>query len=752
MARNITILAWLLGAVLHAQTEAPWSVRMAVTLMDNHRDSIVYNLAEEADWDYEMGLYLKSLEMLWRQTGDGTYFYYIRRQMDRYVREDGSLRTYDEAAYNIDHITPGRVLLMLWQQTGQEKYLLGAAQLRKQLANHPRTHEGGFWHKKRYPWQMWLDGLYMAQPFYAEYSICLGEPQNFDDIANQFVWMEQHARDTHSGLLYHGWDESRQQRWANPATGLSPHFWGRAMGWYAMALVDALDYFPAGHPRRHEIVAILDRLAEAVVKVQDPQSGLWYQVLDRASEPGNYREASASCMFTYALLKGVRMGYLDEGYLIPAKRAYAGILQEFMVQTPDGHWHLDKVCSVAGLGGNPYRDGSLAYYTSEPQRRDDLKGAAPFILASLEMEHLDNPRPGTGKTVLLDRFFNNEYRKGERFHYTWEDITDSGYAWWGASFTRLGAKIASLDEAPTAANLADAEVYILVDPDTPKETAAPHYVYAEHIRAIAEWVKAGGTLVLMANDAANCELEHFNALAGVFGIQFTDQSRNMVKNNQYEQGELWVPAEHAVFRRSRRLFVKEMSLLRVMPPAKPLLTAQGDVVMAMAHYGQGRVFALGDPWLYNEYVDGKRLPAAFDNYTAAEELAAWLLTDEEESNSPFEVEAAVEQLRQVLLSGEADVLDRITAPSLSYGHSDGRVEDKATFIAQLTSGQSNFTEIDLREQSIAVSGGTAVVRHLMRASTHDAGKAPGLINLKVILVWVREEDGWKLLARQAVKM
>ncbi len=746
-------LVWGIAG-LQAQTTDTWSARMAATLMASHPDSFCYDKSKPARWDYELGLYLKSLEQLWRQTGNGDYFRYIRKQMDLYVQDDGSIRTYRQDLYNIDHVAPGRAALLLWQETGKEKYRIAAQQLREQLARHPRTHEGGFWHKKRYPWQMWLDGLYMGEPFYAEYSLLFGEPQNFDDIANQFIWMESHARDPQTGLLYHAWDESREQAWANKATGQSPHFWGRAMGWYAMALVDVLDYLPADHPKRGELVSILQRLATAVIKVQDPKSGVWYQVLDKAGEPGNYREASASCMFTYALLKGIRLGYLDTPCLDAGKKAYAGILKEFMVQETDGSWHLDKVCSVAGLGGNPYRDGSYQYYISEPVRRDDLKGAGPFILASLEMERMAYAWMGKGKTVLLDRYFNNEYRDGERFHYTWEDTQNSGYSWWGQIFRDLGAGTASLDAAPTTDNLKQASVYIIVDPDTKKETKDPHHVESQHIEAIKAWVKGGGTLVLLANDTSNCEIPHFNQLAAEFGIRFTNKNRNMVQNNQFEQGAITVPAGNPIFKTGRKLYIKEISTLAVNPPARAVLSEGPDVIMASARFGLGRVFALGDPWLYNEYVDGKKLPADFDNYPAARDLARWLLlvpTPEPAQKEEAEVAGAVETLRLALISGDRKALEKITAPGLSYGHSGGKIEDKTTFVENLASGRSNFEEIELTNQTIAITGNTAIVRHHLSAATNDAGKGPGAVHLGILLVWVKQNGDWKLLARQAVK-
>ena len=233
---------------------------------------------------------------------------------------------------------------------------------------------------------MWLDGLYMGGPFYAEYSAIFNEPAAFDDIAKQFMLMERNSRDDKTGLLYHGWDESRQQRWANPQTGRSPNFWGRAMGWNAMALVDTPDHFPQKHSKRAELVAILNRLARAVADFQDPRSSLWYQVLDKGAAKGNYLESSAACMFAYALAKGVRKGYLRPTYMEVAKKGYSGILKEFIKTDANGQLNLEGTVNVGGLGGNPYRDGSYEYYLSEKVVTNDPKGIGALLLAATEME------------------------------------------------------------------------------------------------------------------------------------------------------------------------------------------------------------------------------------------------------------------------------------------------------------------------------------------------------------------------------
>jgi unsaturated rhamnogalacturonyl hydrolase len=236
---------------------------------------------------------------------------------------------------------------------------------------------------------MWLDGLYMAEPFHAHYAkgyvkdIAKSE-KIFDDIVLQFDLIQNHNLDTKTGLLYHGWDESKEQKWANKETGNSPHFWSRAMGWYGMAIVDVLDYLPENHPGKLRLISYLNKYAEALTKYQD-KSGLWYQVLDQDSRAGNYLEASGTAMFTYTFAKGVHKGYLPEKYLDIAKKAYDGMIENLISVEENGIVNLNKVCGVAGLGGNPYRDGSFDYYVNEIIRSNDPKGTGPFIMASIEL-------------------------------------------------------------------------------------------------------------------------------------------------------------------------------------------------------------------------------------------------------------------------------------------------------------------------------------------------------------------------------
>lgn len=366
--------------------ERSYAKEMAATVMHIWKDSLSMHPGRPVRWTYDQGVVLRGIEASWRRTNDPAYLAYIRKSMDHFVQPDGSIRTYKQQDFNIDNVMPGRNLLLLYKVTGEEKYRKAAELLRHQLALHPRTKAGGFWHKKVYPWQMWLDGLYMAQPFYAEYAVTFKEDTIFNDVTRQFVLMEQFSRDARTGLLYHGYDESREQQWADPATGRSPHVWGRAMGWYGMALVDALEYFPNDHPGKAKLTAILGRFAEAVAKYQDKKTGLWWDIIDLPAKDKNYFEASASSMFVYALAKGVRLKLLSAKYKQVAEKGYKGIIHEFIKKDEQGYTHLHGTVSVSGLGGKPYRDGSFEYYMREKVVVDDPKGVGSFLQAANEME------------------------------------------------------------------------------------------------------------------------------------------------------------------------------------------------------------------------------------------------------------------------------------------------------------------------------------------------------------------------------
>ena len=358
--------------MVNGQSYLPFSKRMATSVMQSRP-------AFYGFWNYETGTVLKGFEDLWRYTGENTYYDYVKSTVDFVVNSKGIISGYNKNEYNLDQIREGCDLLFLYDQTGDLKYKTAADSLRSQLATHPRNPSGGFYHKLLYPNQMWLDGLYMAEPFYCQYAKLTNETADFNDIALQFKLMEKHARDPETGLLRHGWDESKTQYWANPVTGQSPIVWGRSVGWYAMALVDVLDSFPVS-ANRDSLRMIFQRLAVAIRDYQDPESHVWWQVVDSINGNGNWKESSGSCMFVYALAKGIRMHYIDSSYLQVVKDGFGGIINEFVTYNANGTMNLTNTCEGTGVGG------SYAFYTGRGRRTNDPKGVGPFIMAAVEVE------------------------------------------------------------------------------------------------------------------------------------------------------------------------------------------------------------------------------------------------------------------------------------------------------------------------------------------------------------------------------
>lgn len=638
------ILTILFAVSIAAAQSQSLSEKVAATAMNLWKDSFALD-GKPAKWTYDMGVILKSMEDLWYKTGDVKYFNYIQKQIDFFIKDDGSIKTYKFEDFNIDNVCNGRALMSLYKVTNNEKYWKAASKLREQLKQQPRTKEGGFWHKKIYPNQMWLDGLYMGEPFYVEYADFTNDSAAFSDIANQFIWIEQHTRDAKTGLLYHAWDESKEQKWANKTTGAAPNFWARAMGWYATALVDVLDYFPENHPKRKELINILNRLVVAVEK-QQQKNGLWLDVMN-VTDKRNYVEASASCQFVYAIAKGVRKGYIPQAKITIAKKGYDGIVKQF-IKEENGQTNLYGTVKVSGLGGNPYRDGSLDYYMSEPVIMNDPKGLGVFMAAAVEMEMLETLGVGKGKVVMLDSYFNNEKKKDitgieKSWHYKWNEKSNPGFSMFGSVFNRFGATTKTLYEAPTAKNLQGVDVYIIVDADNVADNPTPNYMSEKDAQAIYDWVKKGGVLLLFHNDKGNCDFEHLNILSKKLGFLFNEVSRNKVEGKQFEMGALNFTSSNVIFNEPKKVYLKEISSLSLNQPLLyPVKTdrfsfglsddiimqynVSGDYLMIGAKLKKGKFFAVGDPWLYNEYVDGRKLPAEYENFKAANDLVKWALS------------------------------------------------------------------------------------------------------------------------------
>ncbi len=335
---------------------------------------------------YAQGVGCCAMLQMWKKTGEERYFNYVKEWADSLINDKGEIHLYKKETYNLDFINPGKVLFDLYKETKDKKYKLAIENLIDQLKKQPRTSDGGYWHKKIYPYQMWLDGLYMASPFMAQYGLEFQHPEWIDEAVKQFALCHQHTYDAKTGLYYHAWNEDKSQRWANPETGQSPNFWGRSIGWWFMALVDALDYIPQDHPGYSNMIEWIKGLAETLPKYQD-KNGLWYQVIDQPNRDGNFPEASVTSQCMYAYAKAVNKGYIAPKYREIAEKAFKGICNKLLIPNADGTLTLSRCCQVGGLGGNPYRDGSFEYYIGEKMRDNDAKATGPFIMGCIELNH-----------------------------------------------------------------------------------------------------------------------------------------------------------------------------------------------------------------------------------------------------------------------------------------------------------------------------------------------------------------------------
>jgi unsaturated rhamnogalacturonyl hydrolase len=386
---TIILLQVLTAVALAAE---PKSVQMVKSELIRNPEprTIDYNVVWK--WNYTHGLLLQSM----LQTAakhpeiEASVDQYVKVYLDSIIQKDGTIKYYNKTNYTLDHINPGKMLIMAYEKYKEPRFKIALDTLYSQLQSHPRVPEGGFWHKKSYPNQMWLDGIYMGAPFYCEYALryLKGEEQQkaFDDVVQQIMIIARHTFDKDCGLYRHAWDSAKKQQWANPETGMASHVWGRALGWCCMAMVDVLGLLPQDHPGKDSILSVLVPLCKNIKGLQDKDYGAWYQVMDEGQRTGNYLETSCTAMFAYTFVKGAKNGWLPEEFLKYGKTAYDGLNKFFVRHNPDGTLSLTRVCGVAGLGGNPYRSGSYDYYIGEIIRDNDPKGVGPYIMLSLLLD------------------------------------------------------------------------------------------------------------------------------------------------------------------------------------------------------------------------------------------------------------------------------------------------------------------------------------------------------------------------------
>ena len=395
MKRLSIVLALLVTVSAFAQE--PYSVRMIKSEMQRNPDATYLDGRNGVrKWNYTTGLELKSFMDAADRYDLPEVVAYVKEWADTMATEKGKVFGYKKSNYNVDHICPARIYFDLHDMYGDQdkRYRRVTRMIREQIDSQPRTRSGEFWHKQIYPNQVWLDGFYMALPFYAEYTRRYAPKEQrdslFADIVHQFVAGAENTYDPATGLFRHAWDESKSMFWCDPQTGLSAHAWGRATGWYAIALVEVLDYLPEDHPGYKTLIGQLNYFVEVLPKWADPKTGMWYQVLDCPERKGNYQEATCSIMFTYAFLKGLRKGYIDDSHADYIKGLYQKFIDRFIKENPDGTISMTDCCAVGGLGGKQMRKGDFDYYLSEPIIDNDCKGVGPFIWASLEWEAMNN--------------------------------------------------------------------------------------------------------------------------------------------------------------------------------------------------------------------------------------------------------------------------------------------------------------------------------------------------------------------------
>lgn len=382
---------------LAAAGQEPYSVRMIRSEMKRCPDATYLDGRNGVrKWNYTTGLELKSFMDATKRYDLPEVVSYVKAWADTMATENGEVYSYKKSNYNVDHICPARIYFDLHDMYGSQdkSYRRVLRKIREQIDSQPRTKSGEFWHKKIYPHQVWLDGFYMALPFYAEYTARYASEEQkdslFTDIVHQFVAGAENTYDPATGLFRHAWDESKSMFWCDPETGLSAHAWGRATGWYAIALVEVLDYLPKTHPGYRTLIEQLNYFLEVLPKWADKQTGMWYQVLDCPQREGNYQESTCSIMFTYAFLKGLRRGYIDDSHAEYIMGLYPKFIDRFIKENPDGTISMTDCCAVGGLGGAQMRKGDFDYYLSEPIIDNDCKGVGPFIWASLEWEAMHN--------------------------------------------------------------------------------------------------------------------------------------------------------------------------------------------------------------------------------------------------------------------------------------------------------------------------------------------------------------------------
>lgn len=594
----------LFASAVHAEN-APWSERIANSLLLPHRTT---QPEEEvsATFDAETGFVLQGLEAEWYNTANGEYYRRAKDIIDAAVQaHDGS----GSANQPVDAAgQPGRQLLLFYRVTLHENYYHSAEKLRRQLAascgisaaegqpaqagNQPAKH------------------ICKAEPFLAEFASVFDKPQDFAPLTKDFL----------------AWDLKSNPGSSGHAEKLSGADAATSEAELAAALVDTLQYYPRNEPGRAQIVAILSRIASTT---ESELNEMGNSSIHRTASP------SSACLYVYALLKGVRLGFLPTHFTAVAEGVWNTIVKDCVHVNANGT-----------IGLSPASEDNPEHATSQQSavrssRASEQHGIGVLLMAATEVDLAPTASGARGQTVMVDSWYNSQQRKNaadqmEYFHYKWSDISDSGYSLLGRMFQSRGASLETLTAAPTQAKLRKAQFYIIVSPDIPVKNPNPHYMNEQDAAEIAAWVHEGGVLILMENDPPNADITHLNLLSDRFGIHFDDVLKHHIIGEQVEDGRIQVEAGGPLFHQAHTLYMKDTCAISVLGAATALLRDRGDIVMAMTKYGRGTVFAAVDPWLYNEYTDGRRntqIYSQFDNFAGGKEVVRWLLEQRPDANS-----------------------------------------------------------------------------------------------------------------------
>jgi unsaturated rhamnogalacturonyl hydrolase len=566
---GLIVLAGLGCALASAQQQTasqPWSVRAANAAMERWPGGVFSPAGQAAPIIGRGGLLLEGIQAVWRNTVDRRDFAYIKRSVDTFVVPD-SLPSSKPSEGGLAVLQIGRSALLLYGVTLDKRYYNLASLLSLKPERLPD-----------------------AVPFHAEYAQKFHDPEELQKIPKQFASIEaeffpEQPRDLSKRLP----SQYRLERRAS----------------YMAALVDTIPYLSPDSAARNQLMGVFNRHAAEIARDQNLATGLWSLRLNLPSAAMLPGDVASSCLFIYALAKGVRHGYLPESYDAAAERGYQGILSHFVTGGRVGAFALHGTLS------GPMEMGA-------------------FILASTEIENVNNAKIGRGDNVMVDGWFNSQKMKdatGQEiyFHYKWEEQSNPGYSLWGHAFRNFGARTTTLYAEPTFENMQPAQVYIIASPDNLDKNPHAHFANATDAKEIAKWVKAGGVLAIMENDTSFADLEHFNVVAEKFGIHFNSTLRMHVVGTDWAMGGFYIDGKGPIFHHPHTAYVKDVCTISVKPPAVPVYRHDKDIFMAEAKYGKGTVYAMVDPWFYNEYTNGLKLPAEYDNYAAGVELARWLL-------------------------------------------------------------------------------------------------------------------------------